>query len=121
MIDQWRDPAGEPLTAVVPSRTAGAHRGPGRAGLPRRGGVRRPARVLVLALAALTVAGGIATAAVIPHGTNGPGLTAVGPVSATDGFPVWYKDKSTPAGLRLENCLSLTDPMCPAIGAVDRT
>jgi hypothetical protein len=69
--------------------------------------------VLVLALAALTVAGGIATAAVIPPGTNGPGLTAVGPVSATDGFPVWYKDKN---GLRLENCISQADPLCPARG-----
>ena len=69
--------------------------------------------MLVLALAGLTVAGGIATAAVIPPGTNGPGLTSVGPVSATDGFPVWYKDKT---GLRLENCISQADPLCPARG-----
>ena len=62
----------------------------------------------------LAVAGGFATAAVIPPGVNGPGLAAVGPVSATDGFPVWYKDKT---GLRLENCIT-ADPLCPARGAM---
>ena len=72
-------------------------------------------KVLALAIAALTVVGGIATAAVIAPGTNGPGLTSVGPVSATDGFPVWYKDKT---GLRLENCISQADPLCPAFGAL---
>jgi hypothetical protein len=77
------------------------------------GSVRKPAKVLALAIAALTVVGGIATAAVIAPGTNGPGLTSVGPVSATDGFPVWYKDKT---GLRLENCIAQADPLCPARG-----
>jgi hypothetical protein len=52
-------------------------------------------------------------AAVIPPGTNGPGLAAVGPVSATDGFPVWYKDNN---GLRLEPCIAQADPLCPARG-----
>jgi hypothetical protein len=55
----------------------------------------------------------MAAAAVIPPGTNGPGLASVGPVSATDGFPVWYKDKT---GLRLTNCVALADPLCPARG-----
>ena len=63
----------------------------------------------------IAVAGGIAGAAVIPPGVNGPGLAAVGPTAATDGFPVWYKDK---AGVRLENCVALADPFCPARGAV---
>jgi hypothetical protein len=67
------------------------------------------------AVAALSVAGGIATAAVIPPGVNGPGLAAVGPTSASDGFPVWYKDKN---GLRLENCIALADPFCPARGTL---
>jgi hypothetical protein len=67
----------------------------------------------LLALATVSAAGGIAAAAVIPAGTNGPGLTSVGPVSATDGFPVWYKDKT---GLRLEGCVATADPLCPARG-----
>lgn len=70
---------------------------------------------IVLSLATVAAASSIASAAVIPPGTNGPGLAAVGPVSATDGFPVWYKDK---AGLRLENCISVADPLCPARGAM---
>ena len=116
--NQWRNDANEPVTQVARSRqrlrAAGAHRRQARFGIPRMGG-RKPAKVFVLALAALTVAGGIATAAALPPGTNGPGLATVGPVSATDGFPVWYKDK---AGLRLENCITNTDPYCPAFGAL---
>src|SRR4051794_25150418 len=63
---------------------------------------------LVLPLGAMAAA-----AAVIPPGTNGPGLASVGPVSATDGFPVWYKDKT---GMRLTNCVATADPLCPARG-----
>jgi hypothetical protein len=115
---QWRNDANEPVPQVARSRqrlrVAGAHRRQARSGIPRIGG-RKPAKVFVLALAALTVAGGIATAAALPPGVNGPGLATVGPVSATDGFPVWYKDK---AGLRLENCISNSDPFCPAFGAL---
>ena len=72
-------------------------------------------RKVVAVLAALTLATGtgVAVAVVIPPGTNGPGLAAVGPASANDGFPVWYQDKN---GLRLENCVNLADPKCPAIG-----
>jgi hypothetical protein len=70
---------------------------------------------LVVAATALSVAGGIATAAVITPGVNGPGLAAVGPTSASDGFPVWYKDRN---GLRLENCVALADPFCPARGTL---
>jgi hypothetical protein len=71
--------------------------------------------VAVLTLLSLIVGGGglAAAGAIILPGIGGPGLAAVGPVSATDGFPVWYKDK---AGLRLENCISSTDPLCPARG-----
>jgi hypothetical protein len=114
---EWRTAASEPVSRVTRSRqgprAAGAHRSRTRFGLPRVGSVRKPAKVLALAIAALTVVGGIATAAVIAPGTNGPGLTSVGPVSATDGFPVWYKDKT---GLRLENCIAQADPLCPARG-----
>jgi hypothetical protein len=67
-----------------------------------------------LAALTLTVGSGLAVAAVITPGTNGPGLAEVGPVSATDGFPVWYKDKT---GLRLENCIvgAAVDAFCPAV------
>ena len=69
---------------------------------------------VVFALLALTSTIGISAAgAAVPPGINGPGLTSVGPTSATDGFPVWYKDKT---GLRLENCIALADPLCPARG-----
>jgi hypothetical protein len=72
-------------------------------------------RILVALFAVVSVllGGGLAMAAVIPPGTNGPGLAAVGPVSATDGFPVWYKDNN---GLRLEPCIAQADPFCPARG-----
>ena len=116
---EWRTAASEPVSRVARSRlrlrSAGAHRRPARAGLPRWAASGNRPRCSSWRWPPLTVAGGIATAAVIPPGTNGPGLTTVGPVSATDGFPVWYKDK---AGLRLENCISQADPLCPAFGAL---
>jgi hypothetical protein len=116
---QWRTAASEPAGEVTRRRrhpqAVGAHRRETRSGTPRIGAVKRPVRALALAVAALTVVGGIATAAVIAPGTNGPGLAAVGPVSATDGYPVWYKDKN---GLRLENCISNSDPFCPAFGGL---
>ncbi len=75
--------------------------------------MRRISKAALAALLVLPLAGGVAAAAVIPPGTNGPGLASVGPVSATDGFPVWYKDK---VGLRLEPCIVAADPLCPARG-----
>jgi hypothetical protein len=69
--------------------------------------------VALFAVVSVIVGGGLAMAAVIPPGTNGPGLAAVGPVSATDGFPVWYKDNN---GVRLEPCIAQADPFCPARG-----
>jgi hypothetical protein len=90
-------------------RSSAAHRARQR----HLAGGRKPAPAVVAVAAVLVAAGGIAAAAVIPAGTNGPGLTSVGPVSATDGFPVWYKDKT---GLRLENCVAQADPYCPARG-----
>ncbi len=77
--------------------------------------MRRITGAAIAALLVIPLAGGIAAGAVIPPGNNGPGLAAVGPVSATDGFPVWYKDRT---GLRLENCLNNADPKCPAFGAL---
>jgi hypothetical protein len=73
--------------------------------------------VVILAAFTLVAGTGVAVGAVGPPGVNGPGLAAVGPVSPTDGFPVWYQDK---AGLRLESCGIWTpDPMCPAVAPLD--
>lgn len=72
-------------------------------------------RTVGAALAALLIVpvAGIAARAAVPGGTPGPGFAAVGPVSATDGYPVWYKDKN---GLRVERCVAAADPRCPARG-----
>ncbi|WP_211880370.1 PKD domain-containing protein [Pseudarthrobacter albicanus] len=67
----------------------------------------------MLAIFAVVSLAGLASAAVGPPGVNGPGLAEVGPVDATDGFPVWYRDKN---GLRLEKCIEQADPLCPARG-----
>jgi hypothetical protein len=75
--------------------------------------MRRHIRAAAIGSLLVLPLGGMAAAAVIPPGTNGPGLASVGPVSATDGFPVWYKDKT---GMRLTNCVALADPLCPARG-----
>jgi hypothetical protein len=66
------------------------------------------------ALLLVGAGGAAAGAATFPPGTNGPGLAQVGPISATDGFPVWYKDKT---GLRLENCVA-DDVLCSVRGDV---
>src|SRR6478752_7044915 len=67
---EWRTAASEPVSRVTRSRqrarAAGAHRSQARAGMPPLRGVRKRAKVLALAVAALTVVGGIATAAVLP-------------------------------------------------------
>jgi hypothetical protein len=69
--------------------------------------------VVILAALALVGGSGVAFGAVGPPGVNGPGLAAVGPVSPTDGFPVWYQDKT---GLRVESCgIWTVDPMCPVV------
>ena len=43
---------------------------------------------------------------------NAGHLTAVGPVSASNGFPTWYKDD---AGTRLEPCLDPLNSLCGAL------
>lgn len=67
----------------------------------------------LLGIFAVVSLAGLASAAVGPPGSNGPGLAEVGSVDATDGFPVWYRDKN---GLRLEKCIEQADPLCPARG-----
>lgn len=75
--------------------------------------MRRNRKAAALSVLLVLPLGGVAAGAVFPAGANGPGLASVGPVSATDGYPVWYKDK---AGLRLTNCIATADPLCPARG-----
>lgn len=71
--------------------------------------IRRTLRLLP-ALAALTLvfSTGIFWA-LAAHAPAGAHLAAVGPVSAADGFPVWYKDAT---GLRMQLCLDANDPLC---------
>ncbi|MFF2029247.1 PKD domain-containing protein [Arthrobacter sp. NPDC058192] len=69
----------------------------------------------LMAIFAVVSLAGLASAAVGPPGVNGPGLAEVGPVDATDGYPVWYRDQT---GLRLEKCIAQADPLCPARGAL---
>ncbi|MEV5050160.1 PKD domain-containing protein [Arthrobacter sp. LAR12-1-1.1] len=69
----------------------------------------------LMAIFAVVSLAGLASAAVGPPGVNGPGLAEAGPVDATDGYPVWYRDHT---GLRLEKCIAQADPLCPARGAL---
>jgi hypothetical protein len=75
--------------------------------------MRRPTAAALAAVIGLPVVIGVSASAAVVGGTPGPGLAAVGPVSATNGYPTWYKDKN---GLRLELCVAAADPLCPARG-----
>jgi hypothetical protein len=69
---------------------------------------KRAAVMLVLGLAAMTAMVSVAAAEIIGP-KNAGHLTAVGPVSESDGFPVWYKDDTN---TKLEFCLDQNDPNC---------
>lgn len=66
---------------------------------------------LVGTVAALTLVAVPAVAAVLLP--NPDHLAAVGPISGSHHFPVWYRDST---GTRLELCLDKDDPNCPAFG-----
>jgi hypothetical protein len=73
---------------------------------------------LVAAVVAVPAIGAFA-AVVVPVAPRVGSLTQVGPVSAENGFPVWYRDKNAAgATSRLELCKpvppALADPLCPA-------
>jgi hypothetical protein len=70
------------------------------------------ARVATVA-AALTLAAVPALAQVVVP--NPDHLAAVGPISSSNHFPVWYRDSH---GTRLELCVDKDDPNCPAFGAL---
>ena len=68
---------------------------------------------LTTAVAALTLLAVPAVAQVLLP--NPDHLAAVGPVSGSHHFPVWYRDTN---GTRLELCVDPADPNCPAFGAL---
>jgi hypothetical protein len=73
--------------------------------------------VSALAAVVLTVPAVAFATVLVPPTARSGSLTQVGPVSADNGFPTWYRDKnSAGATSRLEICLpvapSLADPYC---------
>jgi hypothetical protein len=82
-------------------------------------------RTKIVALSTLLVltAGAVAIAAptgILTPGTGGPqGIVTVGPVSATNGFPDWYRDTN---GVDLMPCTDPQDKFCGgAVAAPDNT
>src|SRR3954469_1511899 len=73
----------------------------------RRRPWRRAAVVVTAAVAVPLSLTAAADAANTP--ATGTGLSAVGPVSAGNGFPSWYEDSS---GTRIEQCMDYTNPLC---------
>ena len=73
----------------------------------RRAAGARRVLLVSMVLGAVFVAAVVALAAHVPGG--GGHLTAVGPVSDANGFPVWYQDEN---GLKASLCLDGTDPLC---------
>jgi hypothetical protein len=78
----------------------------GRLRLPRLS--RRIFIGLVVCLAAIAAGSVMAFGAIVGTPNSGH-LVAFGPISATDGFPTWYKDDT---GRRLELCLDAQNSLC---------
>jgi hypothetical protein len=74
---------------------------------------KRARRAAIAAGVLIAVVAPIATAAsavvITPPTARTGKLVQVGPITE-NGFPAWYRDSN---GVRLEGCLSLTDPLCP--------
>src|SRR3954454_14114687 len=74
----------------------------------------RISRSSVATVGAMVALGIPAVAIAVPVAPSTPrtgSLTQVGPL-AEHGFPAWYKDSN---GVRLEACVTLDDPLCPAL------
>jgi len=65
--------------------------------------------LLAAAVVAVPAMGAVAAPVPVPGRTGS--LTQVGPIG-DNGFPTWYRDSNN---VRLELCLTLTDPLCPAL------
>jgi hypothetical protein len=74
---------------------------------------RRAAISLGLAISVAGALSVVALAEVVPPANAGH-LTAVGPVSASNGLPTWYKDDNN---VRLEPCLDPRNSLCGALAA----
>src|SRR4051794_27246345 len=72
---------------------------------------RRAALSLALAVSVAGAASVVALAEIVPPANAGH-LTAVGPVSASNGLPTWYKDDNS---VRLEPCLDPRNSLCGAL------
>src|SRR6185295_10769405 len=72
---------------------------------------RRAALSLGLALSVAGAASVVALAEIVPPANAGH-LAAVGPVSASNGLPTWYKDDNN---VRLEPCLDPRNSLCGAL------
>jgi hypothetical protein len=72
---------------------------------------RRAALSLGLAISVAGAASVVALAEIVPPANAGH-LTAVGPVSASNGLPTWYKDDNN---VRLEPCLDPRNSLCGAL------
>jgi hypothetical protein len=81
------------------------------AGRRRLRGVSRRVLISLVLAVGLIAAGGILAYAEVIGTPNSGGLTAVGPTSGENGFPVWYKDNNN---IRLEPCIDVSDPNCAA-------
>jgi len=72
----------------------------------------RPLFALVVMVAFVAPLAGAAVAVpVVPAAPRTGKLTQVGPI-AEHGFPAWYRDSNN---VRLEACVTLDDPLCPAL------
>ena len=67
--------------------------------------------LVVTAAVVVPLAGVAAAVPVAPAAPRAGKLTQVGPI-AEHGFPAWYRDSTN---VRLEACVSLDDPLCPAL------
>jgi K319-like protein len=74
----------------------------------------RRAAISIGLAAGVAVAASVAALADVVAPANAGHLTTVGPVSASNGFPTWYKDDN---GVRLEPCLDPRNSLCGALAA----
>src|SRR5919199_1989986 len=77
----------------------------------------RIGRAAIVTAVVATAFAGTALVAFAATSTPGTHITAVGPISPDNGFPVWYADDSQPS-LRLALCDQVSDPNCNIAGTL---